>query len=205
MAGAARPGGLPRAARRDRQPDRAAHGGRPGRDPHPAAWSASAPRSAAAHGSRSKRPGITPTSTCAWWATSARARKGSSWDHVRRLIIDADPSLEPRILTGLSSGEGVIWAVRDPTAQDPGTHRSATARDRARIRLRPEGLKPRDLDPVTDTTLRLGRPAAGDPDPHRPARASTAHIALIGHITQHELRRHTTSLELPTATSTGCC
>jgi hypothetical protein len=36
---------------------------------------------------------------------SARGRKGSSWDHVRRLIIDADPSLEPRILTGLSSGE----------------------------------------------------------------------------------------------------
>jgi hypothetical protein len=29
-----------------------------------------------------------------------------------------------------------------------------------------------------------------------PARASTAHIALIGHITQHELRRHTTTLEL---------
>jgi hypothetical protein len=51
---------------------------------------------------------------------SARARKGSSWDHVRRLIINADPSLEPRILTGLSSGEGVIWAVRDPTSQNPG-------------------------------------------------------------------------------------
>ncbi|MGO9977547.1 MAG: hypothetical protein ACLP01_33095 [Solirubrobacteraceae bacterium] len=29
-----------------------------------------------------------------------------------------------------------------------------------------------------------------------PARASTAHITVIGHITQHELRRHTTSLEL---------
>src|SRR5438552_2587050 len=51
---------------------------------------------------------------------SARGRKGSSWDHVRRLILAADPSLEPRILTGLSSGEGLIWAVRDPTAQDPG-------------------------------------------------------------------------------------
>ncbi len=36
---------------------------------------------------------------------SARSRKGSSWDHVRRLIIDADPSLEPRVLTGLSSGD----------------------------------------------------------------------------------------------------
>ncbi len=32
----ARPRGLSRAARRDRQPDRAADGGRPGRDPHPA-------------------------------------------------------------------------------------------------------------------------------------------------------------------------
>ena len=51
---------------------------------------------------------------------SARARKGSSWDHVRRLILTADPSLEPRILTGLSSGEGMIWAVRDPHGQDPG-------------------------------------------------------------------------------------
>ena len=29
-----------------------------------------------------------------------------------------------------------------------------------------------------------------------PARATTAHIALIGHITQHELRRHTTNVEL---------
>jgi Protein of unknown function (DUF3987) len=29
-----------------------------------------------------------------------------------------------------------------------------------------------------------------------PARSTQAHIALIGHITQHELRRHTTSVEL---------
>jgi hypothetical protein len=70
---------------------------------------------------------------------SARGRKGSSWDHVRRLIIDADPSLEPRILTGLSSGEGVIWAVRDPTSQDPRHQRPAAAGDRARVRLRAEG------------------------------------------------------------------
>ena len=51
---------------------------------------------------------------------SARARKGSSWDHVRRLITTIDPTLGPRILTGLSSGEGVIWSVRDPAGQDPG-------------------------------------------------------------------------------------
>src|SRR5437764_1597011 len=51
---------------------------------------------------------------------SSKARKGSSWDHVRRLLATVDPSIEPRILTGLSSGEGLIWAVRDPTAQDSG-------------------------------------------------------------------------------------
>ena len=127
---------------------------------------------------------------------SARARKGSSWDHVRRLILDADPSLEPRILTGLSSGEGVIWAVRDPTAQDAGIS------DQRLLVIEPEfasALKASSREISTlSPTLRSG----WDGRPLQiltrtaPARASTAHIALIGHITQHELRRHTTSLEL---------
>jgi hypothetical protein len=51
---------------------------------------------------------------------SAKARKGSSWDHVRRLLDHADPTLAARTLTGLSSGEGLIWAVRDATGNDPG-------------------------------------------------------------------------------------
>jgi hypothetical protein len=51
---------------------------------------------------------------------SSKARKGSSWDHVRRLIATVDPTVEHRVLTGLSSGEGLIWAVRDPSGQDPG-------------------------------------------------------------------------------------
>jgi hypothetical protein len=127
---------------------------------------------------------------------SSRSRKGSSWDHVRRLIIAADPSLEPRVLTGLSSGEGVIWAVRDPTAQDPGIP------DQRLLVIEPEfasALKASSREISTlSPTLRTG----WDGRPLQiltrtaPARASTAHIALIGHITQHELRRHTTSLEL---------
>ncbi|MGZ5333785.1 MAG: hypothetical protein ACXWD7_07780 [Solirubrobacterales bacterium] len=51
---------------------------------------------------------------------SAKARKGSSRDHVRRLLDHADPTLAARTLTGLSSGEGLIWAVRDATGNDPG-------------------------------------------------------------------------------------
>jgi hypothetical protein len=127
---------------------------------------------------------------------SARGRKGSSWDHVRRLIIDADPSLEPRVLTGLSSGEGVIWAVRDPTAQDPGIN------DQRLLVIEPEfasvlKASSREISTLSPT-LRSGwdgRPLA-ILTRTAPARASTAHIAVIGHITRHELRRHTTSLEL---------
>ncbi|PZS29322.1 MAG: hypothetical protein DLM61_13130, partial [Pseudonocardiales bacterium] len=63
---------------------------------------------------------------------SSRARKGSSWDHVRRLIVAADPGITGRVLTGLSSGEGLIWAVRDPQGQDPG------ATDRRLLVIEPE-------------------------------------------------------------------
>jgi hypothetical protein len=127
---------------------------------------------------------------------SSRSRKGSSWDHVRRLIIAADPSLEPRVLTGLSSGEGVIWAVRDPTGQDPGIP------DQRLLVIEPEfasvlRASSREISTLSPT-LRSGwdgRPLA-ILTRTSPARASTAHIAVIGHITQHELRRHTTSLEI---------
>ena len=47
--------------------------------------------------------------------TSAKARKGTSWDHVKRLLRDVDKEwADTRIVTGLSSGEGVIWHVREP-------------------------------------------------------------------------------------------
>jgi hypothetical protein len=127
---------------------------------------------------------------------SARARKGSSWDHVRRLISIVDRSLEPRVLTGLSSGEGLIWAVRDPTSQDPGHT------DQRLLVIEPEfasTLKAASREISTlSPTLRSGwdgRPLA-ILTRTAPARASDAHIALIGHITREELRRHTSTVEI---------
>jgi len=127
---------------------------------------------------------------------SSKARKGSSWDHVRRLIAQVDPHLERRILTGLSSGEGLIWAVRDPTAQDPGIT------DQRLLVIEPEfasvlKASAREISTLSPT-LRSGwdgRPLA-ILTRTAPARASSAHIALIGHITQEELRRHTSKIEL---------
>ena len=38
---------------------------------------------------------------------SAKARKGSSWDHVQRIFAEVDPDwAERRIVSGLSNGEG---------------------------------------------------------------------------------------------------
>src|SRR5262249_3190855 len=46
---------------------------------------------------------------------TAKGRKGTSWKRDRRILDRADPVfVKERILGGLSSGEGLIWAVRDP-------------------------------------------------------------------------------------------
>jgi hypothetical protein len=127
---------------------------------------------------------------------SSKARKGSSWDHVRRLLAALDPSIGPRILTGLSSGEGLIWSVRDPAGQDPGIQ------DQRLLVIEPEFASVLKAASREISTLSPTLRSAWDGRPlailtrTAPARATSAHVAVIGHITQHELRRHITSTEL---------
>jgi len=127
---------------------------------------------------------------------SAKARKGSSWDHVARVLTRADPTLAARVLTGLSSGEGLIWAVRDGAGSDPGPP------DRRLLVVEPEFASvlkqtTRDINTLSPV-LRCawdGRPLA-ILTRTAPARASAAHISLIGHITNVELRHHANTVEL---------
>jgi hypothetical protein len=127
---------------------------------------------------------------------SSKARKGSSWDHVRRLLADVDPSIAQRVLTGLSSGEGLIWAVRDPSGQDPGIG------DQRLLVVEPEFASVLKASAREISTLSPTLRSAWDGRPlailtrTAPTRATGAHITLIGHITQAELRRHTTTIEL---------
>jgi hypothetical protein len=127
---------------------------------------------------------------------SSKARKGSSWDHVRRLLAQVDTTIEQRTLTGLSSGEGLIWAVRDPSGQDPGIS------DQRLLVIEPEFSSVLKASSREISTLSPTLRSAWDGRPlailtrTSPARATQAHITLIGHITQDELRRHTTQAEL---------
>lgn len=127
---------------------------------------------------------------------SARARKGSSWDHVHRLITGADTTISGRILTGLSSGEGLIHSVRDPAGQDPG------ASDRRLLVIEPEFVSvlknvSREISTLSPTLRSAwdGRPLA-ILTRTAPARATDAHISVIGHITAIELRAHINPVEL---------
>ena len=127
---------------------------------------------------------------------SARARKGSSWDHVHRLIAGADPAITARILTGLSSGEGLIHAVRDPAGQDPG------ASDRRLLVIEPEFVSvlknvSREISTLSPTLRSAwdGRSLA-ILTRTAPARATGAHISVIGHITATELQHHINPVEL---------
>ena len=108
----------------------------------------------------------------------------------------ADPGFQRRLSTGLSSGEGVVWAVRDPQDSDPG------AADKRLLVLEPEFASVLKAASREISTLSPTLRNAWDGRPLQlltrtaPVRATDTHISLIGHITVQELRRHATSIEI---------
>lgn len=126
---------------------------------------------------------------------SARARKGSSWDHVARVLSRADPTLAGRIRTGLSTGEGLIWAARDPDGGDPGCP------DGRILVVEPEFVSVLKAASRDINTLSPVLRAAWDGRPlailtrASPARATNAHITVIGHITAAELAHHMSAID----------
>jgi len=127
---------------------------------------------------------------------SSKARKGSSFDHVAKLMSEADPAFPARISTGLSSGEGLIWTLRDPAGQDPGNP------DKRLLVLEPEFASvlkaaSREISTLSPTLRSAwdGRPLAVLTRT-APARATGAHVTIIGHITHNELRRYASAIEI---------
>jgi hypothetical protein len=125
---------------------------------------------------------------------SSRARKGTSYDHVESLLGEIDPDFLLRMENGLSTGEGLVWALRDRHGEDPG------ASDRRLLVSEPEfsrvlsGRELASLSPVLRQAWdgrRLGLLTRNSP-----LRATEAHLALIGHITAAELRHCSTTLSV---------
>jgi hypothetical protein len=136
---------------------------------------------------------------------TARARKGTSLGRVRQIMAPADSDWErTRIVSGLSSGEGVIWAVRDPVTsrvkdKKTGIEEEKTidagVDDKRLLVVESEFARvlaviKRDgntLSPVLRDAWDRG--ALGILTKNSPARATGAHISIVAHITAEELRR----------------
>jgi hypothetical protein len=142
-------------------------------------------------------------------------RKGSSWAQVLRLFRVVDPEwAERQIQFGLSSGEGLIWAVRDPiTRREPvrdhgrvndyqDVEIDAGISDKRALVFESEFASPLRMMTRDGNTLSVLIRQAWDTGDLRtmtknsPARATGAHVSIVGHITRDELRRELSSTEM---------
>ena len=126
---------------------------------------------------------------------SSKGRKGTSLGQVRRAFDLADKQFADNcIQSGLSSGEGLIWAVRD--ASDDGPDADQGVFDKRLLVAESEfaGLL-RVMQREGNIVSRIIRDAwdrgdLGVMTKKCPTKATGAHISIVGHITSDELRRY---------------
>lgn len=142
-------------------------------------------------------------------------RKGSSWAQVLRLTSDvAPPWASEQVQSGLSSGEGLIWAVRDPTTeqepirkkgrvsayQDIVTDRGVA--DKRVLVFESEFASPLRMMTRDGNILSVVIRQAWDTGILRtltknsPTKATDAHISIVGHVTRDELRRELSTTDM---------
>jgi len=129
---------------------------------------------------------------------TAKARKGTALDNIRSIFSDVDGHWDTnRVVSGLSSGEGVIEAVRDANAEgDEGVS------DKRLLVVQGEFASVLSVMSREGNTLSSILRCAWDGQrlqtmtrKQTALRATDSHISIIGHITIEELRRHLNETE----------
>ncbi len=136
---------------------------------------------------------------------TAKGRKGVSWGHIKRFFKDIDPYWLSNIKSGLSSGEGVIFHVRDPVYKenkkgeeiliDEGVEDKRLLIQEAEFS---RTLKVMERETSTLSAVLRSSWDTGDLQiltKNSPIRATKAHISVNAHITKEELRRYLNSTE----------
>jgi hypothetical protein len=137
---------------------------------------------------------------------TSKGRKGMSWGYVRDLMRATDERwTEERVLHGLSSGEGLIYAVRDRVEGENKKGETAVldegVEDKRLLVLEAElagvlkvmSREGNTLSPVIRQAWDDG--ALQTLTKNSPMRATSAHVSIVGHITKAELLRHFTETE----------
>jgi hypothetical protein len=142
---------------------------------------------------------------------TSKGRKGTSWARIRELFALTDSDWIQRVISGLSSGEGLIWQIRDSIFRKEKNKKTGEIEDV----LVDEGVSDKrvlvvesELASTMAVMARQGNTLsaiireAWDRGELRaltktsPARSTGAHVSLIGHVTRDELRRSLDRTEL---------
>jgi hypothetical protein len=146
---------------------------------------------------------------------TAKGRKGSSWGRIRELFKQADPIwAHARIQGGLSSGEGLLWAVRDPLEQTTPVKEKGKFTGDYQTFVTDPGVEDKRLLAYESEFSRVLRVMARDSNilsteirqawdtgdlrtltKNNPATATGAHISILGHITKVELLHYLNDTE----------
>src|SRR5215213_1663493 len=137
---------------------------------------------------------------------TSKGRKGMSWGYVRVLMHASDKRwTEERVLHGLSSGEGLIYAVRDriegedkkgeTVVLDEGVEDKRLMVLEAELAgvLKVMSREGNTLSPVIRQAWDDG--ALQTLTKNSPMKATEAHVSIIGHITKSEILRYLTETE----------
>ncbi len=137
---------------------------------------------------------------------SAKDRKGHSRTSPLRLMKQADPEWYGRVVKGLSSGEGLIWAVRDPiekTGKDGAIEIiDEGVRDKRLLAVEPEFGRVLSTKERSGNTLTAIMRDAWDRGQtlgaltKTPYKATGAHISIYGNITESDLRENMTGVDI---------
>ena len=144
---------------------------------------------------------------------TAKGRKGTSWKYIENIFSKVDETWKFNIISGLSSGEGLIWSVRDviyksdpirqnkkivgyeKVIQDEGVSdkRALVYESEFASTLRVLGRDGNTLSAIVRNAWDTGN--LQSLTKNNIAKATNAHISVLGHITKNELLRYLTDTE----------
>jgi hypothetical protein len=140
---------------------------------------------------------------------TSSGRKGTGWDAIKPIFARADPEwTRERVQSGLSSGEGLIHAVRDPQSKRVAVKKNGRPTGEYVEEIEDHGVEDKRLlarEAEFSSVLRVMRRDgntlsaivrnlwdSGDVrtlTKGKPERATSAHVSIVGDITPDELRR----------------
>ncbi|MBU4353981.1 MAG: hypothetical protein KJ822_01395, partial [Proteobacteria bacterium] len=143
---------------------------------------------------------------------TSKSRKGTSWGQVKSPLTAVDPIWRGRVKSGLSSGEGLIFQVRDPlikkvarkvqgqTVYEDEIVDSGEDDKRLLVVETEFANVLRQIERQGNILSAVARDAWDTGDlatltKNSPTKATGAHVSIIGHITKGELKRYLTRTE----------